>query len=64
MKKTKQTAPKQVPAYSRLSLTKNRLTVVVSLPSAGLETPQILDHFFEQTERCADFIENHNITTL
>ncbi len=64
MSKSKKSAPKMVPAYSRLSLTKNRLTVVVSLPSAGMETPQILDNFFEQTEKCADFIETHNITTL
>lgn len=54
----------EISAYSRLSVSKNRMTIVISVPCAEQPFLSILDSFYEQTEKVADYIESHQLEAL
>ena len=51
-------------AYSRLSIGKNRMTVVISVPCANAETLVIADAIAEQADKVIDYVETHELQAL
>jgi len=54
----------EVSAYSRLSISKNRMTIVISVPCADVTNGTILDNFYDQAEMVAEYIETHELEAL
>jgi len=61
MSTTKKT---EVSAYSRLSISKNRITVVISVPCANSRTLAIADAIDEQAEKVIDYVQTHELAAL
>lgn len=51
-------------AYSRLSISKNRITVVISVPCANARTLAIADAIDEQSEKVIDYVQTHELQAL
>lgn len=51
-------------AYSRLSISKNRLTVVISVPCANVRTLAIADSIDEQADKVIDYVQTHELQSL
>ncbi len=51
-------------AYSRLSISKNRLTVVISVPCANVRTLAIADSIDEQADKVIDYVQTHDLQSL
>ncbi len=51
-------------AYSRLSISKNRITVVISVPCANVRTLAIADSIDEQAEKVIDYVQTHELQSL
>lgn len=51
-------------AYSRLSVSKNRLTVVISVPCANVRTLAIADSIDEQADKVIDYVQTHELQAL
>ncbi len=62
--KTQTTTRTEISAYSRLSVSKNRMTIVISVPCADIQPLTILDSYYEQTEKVAEYIETHQLEAL
>jgi|GEM_PF-6346939 len=61
MSTTKKT---EVSAYSRLSISKNRITVVISVPCANSRTLAIADAIDEQADKVIDYVQTHELAAL
>jgi len=48
----------------KISVTKNRMTIVISVPCAEQNPLEILDNFYEQSEKVAEYIEQHQLEAL
>lgn len=58
------TKKNEVSAYSRLSISKNRITVVISVPCANSRTLAIADAIDEQADKVIDYVQTHELTAL
>jgi len=63
-KKTTKTNQQEVSAYSRLSISKKRMTIVISVPCAEQSNALIVDNFYDQAEKVAEYIETHELEAL
>ena len=58
------TSNKKDSAYSRLSISKNRITVVISVPCANARTLAIADAIDEQADKVIDYVQTHELLAL